>query len=142
MGRYRLDRCTKAFYYLPPLNKKRIHTKKSLEYYRRKLRSNSTPAEKYLWSHLKSKQLDGLRFQRQHSIRNYIVDFYCASIGLIIELDGEIHNHPEARDQDERRDQDLEELGFTILRFENKMVFENLEHIFEWIRDVVREKSS
>jgi very-short-patch-repair endonuclease len=124
------------------LNKKRIHTKKALEYYRRKLRSNSTPAEKYLWSHLKSKQLDGLRFQRQHSIRNYIVDFYCASIGLIIELDGEIHKHPEARDQDERRDQDLEELGFTILRFENKMVFENLEHIFEWIRDVVRGKSS
>ena len=124
------------------MNKKQIHTKKYLEYYRRKLRNNSTPAEKYLWSHLKSKQLGGLRFQRQHSIRNYIVDFYCGSIGLIIELDGEIHKHPEAQQRDEMREQELVELGFTILRFENKMVFENLEHIFEWIRDVVKEKSS
>jgi very-short-patch-repair endonuclease len=139
---YKVVRFKIAFYYLPTLNKKRIHTQKALEYYRRKLRSNSTPAEKYLWSHLKSKQLDGLRFQRQHSIHNYIVDFYCASIGLIIELDGEIHNHPEAQQRDEKRDQELEELGFTVLRFENKMVFENLEHIFEWIRDAEKGKSS
>ncbi|WP_303687198.1 endonuclease domain-containing protein [Nonlabens dokdonensis] len=124
------------------MSKKHIHTKKSLEKYRRKLRSNATPAEKYLWSHLRSKQLDGLRFQRQHAIKNFIVDFYCASLGLIIELDGEVHNHPQAEEKDDHRDKELEALGFTILRFENKMVFENLEHIFEWIRDVEKKKNS
>ena len=60
---------------------------------------------------------------------------------MIIELDGEVHNHPQAEKKDDHRDKELEALGFTILRFENKMVFENLEHIFEWIRDVVKDKS-
>jgi very-short-patch-repair endonuclease len=122
------------------LKKKPIHTKKSLEKKRRKLRNKSTPAERFLWSHLRLKQLDGLRFQRQHSINNYIVDFYCAAYQLIIELDGEVHNNPVAEDRDSKRDADLEALGFKVLRFENKMAFDNLEHIFEWIRDAVKEK--
>lgn len=61
---------------------------------------------------------------------------------MIIELDGEVHNHPQAEEKDDHRDKELEALGFTILRFENKMVFENLEHIFEWIRDVEKKKNS
>ena len=124
------------------MNKKGIHTKKSLEKYRKYLRNNSTPAERFLWSHIKSKQLDGLRFQRQHSINNYIVDFYCAKYKIILELDGEVHNHPEAEEKDELRGKELENLGYYILRFENKMAFENLEHIFEWIRDVVKIETS
>lgn len=68
-----------------------IHSRKHLETYRKKLRKNATPAEKYLWKFIKKKQLEGRRFLRQHSILNYIVDFYCPSERLILELDGQGH---------------------------------------------------
>lgn len=63
-----------------------------------------TPAEAFLWKHLKSKQLDGKSFTRQHSIGNYIADFYCASERLIIELDGEIHQNTNAQEYDAKKD--------------------------------------
>ncbi|ARN76905.1 cytosine methyltransferase [Nonlabens spongiae] len=115
---------------------KKIHSKSILKNHRRELRKNATPAERYLWTHLKNKQAFGLRFQRQHSIDNYIVDFYCASIKLIIELDGDYHHHPEQIDKDAKRDEKLEKLGFKVLRFENKMAFENLDSIIGWIKEV------
>lgn len=115
---------------------KRIHNKPILKNHRRDLRKNATPAERYLWTHLKNKQVCGLRFQRQHSIDNYIVDFYCASIKLIIELDGDYHDHPEQIEADVIRDENLEKLGFKVLRFENKMAFENLDSILGWIKEV------
>ena len=93
-----------------------------------------TPAEAYLWTHLKAKKLEGRRFQKQHSIDNYIVDFYCSSEKLIIELDGEVHNSPIAEEKDEQRDAHLHQMGFTVLRFENKMVFEHLAEILEDIK--------
>jgi very-short-patch-repair endonuclease len=113
------------------------HSRKYLIPYRRNLRSNATPAERYLWKHIKLKQLDGLRFQRQHSINNYIVDFYCASHHLIIELDGEVHNNPIAMEKDAQRDAVLTGMGFTVLRFENKMAFEHLDDVFGRIREAV-----
>lgn len=82
------------------MKKKQIHTRKELQALRRSLRSNATPAEAFLWKRIKSKQLDGRRFQRQHSIKHYIVDFYCASEKLIIELDGQVHYTPKAIEKD------------------------------------------
>ncbi len=117
------------------MKKKQIHTKKELQNYRRKLRKNMTPAEAFLWKHLKSKQLQERRFQRQHSIEYYIVDFYCASEKLIIELDGEIHNHPEVIKKDTIRTARLNALGFTVIRFENKMVFDHLPSVLSEIQD-------
>ena len=70
---------------------------KNLDYlkpYRRVLRKKLTPAEASLWSLLKNKQVFGLKFRRQTSIENYIVDFYCPKIKMIIELDGEPHFIP------------------------------------------------
>lgn len=115
--------------------KQKIHSLKYLKEKRRDLRKSLTPAEAYLWKHLKSRQFEGRRFNRQHSIKNYIVDFYCAQEKLIIELDGEVHNNTVAYEQDENRTKDLEELGFKVLRFENKMVFENLASVFMEIKD-------
>ncbi|NKI32955.1 endonuclease domain-containing protein [Croceivirga thetidis] len=112
----------------------RHHNKKHLIERRKELRKNLTPAEAYLWMQLKAKKLEGRRFQKQHSIDNYIVDFYCAAEKLIIELDGETHNNPVAEEQDAKRDTYLQNLGFTVLRFENKMVFEHLSTVLEEIK--------
>ncbi|MFD2726830.1 endonuclease domain-containing protein [Hyunsoonleella rubra] len=110
--------------------KQKIHTLKHLKEKRAELRKSLTPAEAYLWKHLKARQFNGRRFNRQHSIKNYIVDFYCAKEKLIIELDGEVHNNALAQENDEKRTKDLEELGYTVIRFENKLVFENLASVF------------
>lgn len=106
-----------------------IHSRKYLETYRKSLRNHATPAERFLWKHLKNKQLDGKRFLRQHSILNYIVDFYCPSEKLIIELDGEVHFNEEAEEYDAKRTRELETLGFKVIRFENKMIFDLLPSV-------------
>jgi very-short-patch-repair endonuclease len=67
---------------------------KSLKFFRSSLRNKSTSAEAVLWNILKSKKLNSRKFRRQHSIGNYIVDFFCASEKLVIELDGNPHNQP------------------------------------------------
>ena len=88
-----------------------------------------TPAEAFLWTHLKSRQLGNRRFNRQFSIENYIVDFYCHQERLIIELDGEVHMNPTAQEKDRIRDERLLNFGYTVLRFENKLVFEQLPSV-------------
>ncbi|MFD0798913.1 endonuclease domain-containing protein [Maribacter chungangensis] len=75
------------------MKKIQLHNRKELLNSRRQLRKNLTPAEAFLWNRLKAKQLDGKKFAKQHSIGNYIVDFYLASDKLIIELDGEVHQN-------------------------------------------------
>jgi very-short-patch-repair endonuclease len=117
------------------MNNNKIHTKKELQEYRRYLRKNLTPAEAFLWKQLKARQFEGRRFTRQHSISNYIVDFYCAQEKLIIELDGEVHNNAKAQEKDAIRTNYLESLGYTVIRFENKMVFDNLVSVFMEIKE-------
>lgn len=88
-----------------------------------------TSAEASLWTFLKSSQLNGRKFRRQHSIENFIVDFYCPSEKLIVELDGDQHYHSVGENADFERDTRLGELGFIVIRFENKKVFEQLEWV-------------
>jgi very-short-patch-repair endonuclease len=114
---------------------KQIHTRKELKEFRRDLRRNLTPAEAVLWNLLKARNFEGIRFTRQHSIGNFIVDFYCASEKLIIELDGNIHFNPKAELYDQKRTEYLNSLGFKLIRFENKMVFENLQTVLQEIKD-------
>jgi very-short-patch-repair endonuclease len=114
---------------------KKIHTSKTLQPIRKELRKNLTPAEAFLWNHLKSRKLEDRRFTKQHSIGKYIVDFYCASEKLIIELDGEVHNNETAAEYDLKRTQYLNGLGYNVLRFENKMVFDFLPSVLKEILD-------
>jgi very-short-patch-repair endonuclease len=120
--------------------KQPIHNKKHLENFRKDLRNNSTPAESFLWKQLQNRKLDGRKFRRQHSIQNFIVDFYCAEEKLIIELDGEIHNNAAGEERDIKRTGVLESLGFTVIRFENKMVFDFLPSVLQEIKDNFRKK--
>jgi len=107
--------------------KKQIHNLTSLKGQRKILRNNATSAETVFWAHLKNKQLLGKKFRRQHSIGQYVVDFYCPEEKLIIELDGQPHFSPGGDLYDEARDEKLRALGFTVLRFENNIIFENIE---------------
>ncbi|MDO5969361.1 DUF559 domain-containing protein [Flavivirga aquimarina] len=112
---------------------KKIHNHKYLEQRRKELRKNLTSAEATLWALLQKKQLKGRKFRRQHSIENYIVDFYCASEKLIIELDGAYHLDFAQQNYDYERTRILNDLGFKVLRFENKLIFENSADVLEEI---------
>ena len=95
------------------------------------LRRNATNPEQRLWSILCRRQLGGLKFRREHPIQPYIVDFYCASANLAIELDGESHNGRQTYDQD--REQHLFNFGLRIFRVLNDDVIHNLEGVGEAI---------
>jgi len=83
---------------------------------------------------LKSAQLDGKKLRRQHSIGPFIVDSYCAECRLAIELDGEGHFSLTGAETDQIRTKFLERFNVTVLRFENKDIFDNLEGVLEAIR--------
>ena len=94
---------------------------------------NPTEAEKALWESLKTKQLDGYKFIREHIIDEYIVDFVCLAKNLVIEVDGGYHNHPEIQEADTFRTENLENLGFRVIRFTNEEVMGNIDSVLEKI---------
>ena len=103
----------------------------------RSLRRNMTDAENRLWLFLKQKQLDGLTFRRQHPIDKYVVDFWCSSLKLVIELDGGQHGMPTGIKKDNIRCAFLKERGITILRFWNTDVMKNTAGVLETIHRTV-----
>ena len=94
----------------------------SPEIFRRakELRDHMTASEQHLWSYLSNKKLEGLRFKPQHPIDQFIVDFYCHKVKLVIEIDGEIHLYEEQAERDTGRTAELENLGLTVIRFTNQ----------------------
>src|SRR5688500_14104604 len=103
--------------------------------FRRSLRSHLTPAEARLWSMLKNSQLEGRKFRRQHSFSGYILDFYCSSEKLAIELDGEVHSSGIAKQHDHERKLFLQYFGIRVLRFENRWVFESPDAVLSIIQE-------
>jgi very-short-patch-repair endonuclease len=99
----------------------------------RKLRKNMTEAESFLWQRIRRKQLKGRQFYRQKNIGDFIVDFYCPSAKLIVELDGGQHYTEEGVKADQIRDNYLENFGFSVLRFSDREVFKNIEGVLERI---------
>ena len=102
----------------------------------RKFRQTPTHAEKLLWEHLRTKDLKGLKFRRQHPIGRYIADFYCRDKHLVIELDGRIHNNREQKEYDKIRQEIIEIRGIRVLRFENKEVEQNVEKVLSKILEL------
>ena len=113
---------------------KSIHSLPYLKTFRTSLRNNLTPAEAFLWKQLKNSQLEGRKFRRQHSIGNYIVDFYCPGEQLAVELDGNGHFNAAAEEYDKERDLFIAQFGIVVLRFENKQVFDNLDNVLQEIK--------
>lgn len=112
----------------------KLNNRKYLKAYRKELRNNSTKAESQLWKALQKKRLEGRKFRRQHSLGNYIVDFYCPKEQLIVELDGQVHHNFVNEEYDSKRTKYLESLGFKVLCFENYLVFEQLDMVLEAIK--------
>ena len=102
----------------------------------RELRKVPTPAEIRLWASLRNRQLGGLKFRRQHSIERFIVDFYCAEAGLIVEVDGDVHLHTVEHDQ--IRQAYLESMGLTICRIKNDEIFDDLAGVLARIENAAK----
>jgi len=94
---------------------------------RRELRRNQTEAEKMVWAHLRNKQFYGMKFFRQYSIGPYILDFYCPTVKLAIELDGGQHNQPENKGYDLARSEFMKAQSIDVIRFWNDEVLLNME---------------
>jgi very-short-patch-repair endonuclease len=107
-----------------------------LKIFSRSLRKEQTPHEAILWSHLKSRRFNNLKFRRQHPIGPYIVDFCCLEKWLVIELDGGQHNKDENIKKDEERDCALSSIGYTMLRIWNNELTENIDGVFETISNL------
>jgi len=101
----------------------------------RALRQKQTPAEDALWELLRNRKLADLKFRRQHQIGDYIVDFFCPEHGLIVELDGAVHLQPDRQQHDAKRDNYLRALGHTVLRIENRHVFDKTVATLQSILD-------
>jgi very-short-patch-repair endonuclease len=100
---------------------------------RRALRSNLTTAEAVLWNNLKSSQLASRKFRRQHSIGEFILDFYCPQEKLAVELDGAGHFTVSGNLNDVARTEYLNLVGIRVMRFENKMIWSALESVLQCI---------
>ncbi len=110
-----------------------IVTKAKLER-AKELRREMTPAEKLLWQEVRANKL-GVRFRRQQVIQGFIVDFYCHQAGLVVEVDGDVHDLQ--KEEDERREKALTEMGLRIVRFGNDEVMRSLLVVVGKIRELV-----
>jgi len=99
----------------------------------RELRREQTAAETVLWDLLRDRRLLGLKFRRQCPISRYVADFCCKDQRLILELDGEVHEEERQASHDQNRDAYLRSLGYVILRFPNRQLFDNPSSVLQEI---------
>ncbi len=118
-------------------NYKFIPYNKDLVFVARELRKNQTEAEIRFCSFIKNVDiLKDYKFTSQKPIDNFIVDFYCSELLLVIEIDGEVHNFQKERDKE--RDQILvQKYGLKIIRFTNKEVLENINSVYQKLKNII-----
>ena len=103
----------------------------------RRMRSDMTPEEKDLWTRLRRRQVDGLRFRRQRQVGRYIADFYCPELRMIVEIDGGVHCGRE--EYDENRNAYFAGYGYRVIRFRNEDIDHRLNEVIEIIRNIAKE---
>jgi len=104
----------------------------------RRMRRNMTPAEQALWQQLRNNKLDGFHFRRQQVIDGFIVDFYCHTAGLAVEVDGDAHDM--LYDMD--RDLILRQRGIRVIRFRNEQIFDEMERVLSAIREYLHDNTA
>ena len=114
---------------------KRINIQRS-----RNLRKNQTDAEKKLWTILRNRQLNGVKFRRQFPVGGYILDFYCPDFRLAIEADGGQHYENKVKDQDDLRTRELNNLGIEMIRFTDREILTNSDGVVEAIQNAIAKK--
>ena len=122
------------------------HYKKEIQPLAKKLRQSMTKAEACLWKYvLRAGMLKGYKFRRQRALLNYIADFMCKELMLIIEVDGITHSHDEQVQRDIERQKILEQAGFTVLRFEDEDVLQHINQVrdalIDWIEKFEKKKT-
>jgi very-short-patch-repair endonuclease len=118
-----------------------IHNRPLLKLRRKELRNNATPAERQLWSKLQHGNIGGYKFRRQHSVGPYILDFFCPSEMLAVELDGDSHFTDEAIEYDSERTAYLNSLNIRVIRFLNTDVYDNLDFVCERILEQIKDEN-
>ena len=116
------------------MRRKIIPYNPKLKEFARQLRNKSTKSEIRLWLSLKGKQMLGYDFHRQKPLLNFIADFYCYELKLVIELDGYTHQFEGVKIKDKFKQNELEKLGLTILRFDDGDVMNNLSNVLMTIK--------
>ena len=111
-----------------------------LKVYASENKKYQTEAEKMLWLHLRGNKL-GLHFRRQHIIGCYIADFVCLKKKIIIEVDGGYHSQPAQAIKDYYRTEQLESLGFKVLRFKNEDIYSNVIFVLDQIFNAIARPS-
>jgi len=109
-----------------------------LKDYAHKNKQFPTEAESLLWEHICARQL-AVKFNRQHIIGDYIVDFVCIEKNLVIEVDGGYHSEYEQIEKDEFRTERLNEMGFTVIRFSNEEILGNIHGVINEIKNKLSE---
>jgi len=107
----------------------------------RELRRRQSDAEEKLWMNLRNRQLGGLKFRRQQSLGDYIVDFVSFDVKLIIEVDGGQHNELATTEKDKQRTKWLEGKGYQVIRFWNNDVLENVDGVLIRIKEILEMRS-
>lgn len=105
------------------------------------LRNRMTAAEEVLWNHIHINEWK-LKFRRQHPVSNYVVDFYCHAIKLVIELDGGIHEVEDVKRYDAEREENLKGLGLTVIRFKNEEVLKQIKTVLKRISELIMKPAS
>lgn len=105
----------------------------------RQLRQNMTRGEVILWNRLKARRMCGYAFNRQRPIDHYIVDFYCKKLMLAIEIDGSSHDSEIAQHNDYIRQTRLESFGVRFLRFREREVCQNTDHVLQTIHQWIHQ---
>ena len=108
-----------------------------LKEFAKKLRNNSTNSEIHLWHYLKGKQLSDYSFHRQKPLLNYIADFYCHHLKLVIELDGYTHQFEQTYKKDNYKQDKLEAIGLTVLRFSDDEVLNQTQGVITVINNYI-----
>src|SRR5438874_9299996 len=114
---------------------------KNLQPYANRLRKEMTKAEACLWKYvLRAGKLKGFQFRRQRPVLDYIADFMCKELMLVIEIDGLTHEWGETIKKDQIRQKALETAGFTVLRFTDEEVLNNIQSVFSFLEDWIEKK--
>ncbi len=113
------------------------YNKKSEQENRRSLRNDMTYCEKIVWLHMRRKQL-GYRFLRQYSVDKFVIDFYCPKLKLAVEIDGSIHDLPEQKEKDLKRQEYIEQYKINFVRITNEELLGNPNKAFKKIENAIR----
>ncbi len=117
-----------------------IEYNKSLKQNARSLRNSSTLSEVLLWQELRAGKMMGYKFNRQKPLGNYIVDFYCKPLNLVIEVDGRSHDNK--HEYDKKRDSELEQMGLSVLHFADLQVKKDMNNVIRALQIWIEEKTN